>query len=78
MTLPGHQTLTRTISVPHGPDRYSAAKHDFRLQRVSATAPPAFAATPTGSLHLNGSSGAGPTWTGLGVGLAVALRSLID
>lgn len=78
MTLPGHEALTQTISIPHGPDRYSAVKHDFRLQRASATPPPDFAAGATGSLHLNGSSGAGPTWTGLGVGLAVALRSLID
>ncbi|TNM91519.1 hypothetical protein fugu_019899 [Takifugu bimaculatus] len=77
VTLPGHETLTQTISIPPGPDRYSAVKHDFRLQRVSATTPPDFGATATSSLHLSGSSGAGPTWTGLGVGLVVALRSLI-
>lgn len=79
MAYPGHQTLTETVSVPHGPDRYSAVKHDFRLQRLSSTTPADLAATGTSSSHQEGrGSVSRPTWAGLGIGLMVALRSLTD
>lgn len=77
MSYPGHRTLTETVSIPHGPDRYSALEHDFRLQRLSATAPPASTATVTSLLQLEGrGSVTRPTWAGLGVGLMVALQWL--
>ena len=79
MAYPGHQALSETISVPHGPDRYSALKHDFRLQRLSSSAPAHVGATDTSWSHLEGGGApARPTWTGLTVGLMAALRSLMD
>lgn len=79
MAYPGHQTLTQSVSVPYGPDRYSALKHDFRLQRLSSTTPADLAATSTSLSRLKG-GGAIPrlTWAGLGVSLMVALRSSLD
>ncbi|XP_069030433.1 carboxypeptidase M [Embiotoca jacksoni] len=88
VTYPGHEALTETLSVPYGPDRYSAMKHDFLLRRVAATtgSAAANATEASGVSPCNHTSGqevggaaTGPTWSGLavGVGLAATLRSLI-
>uniref|UniRef100_A0A672FSD6 Carboxypeptidase M n=1 Tax=Salarias fasciatus TaxID=181472 RepID=A0A672FSD6_SALFA len=37
VTYLGHEVLTETLSVPHGPDDYSAMRHDFLLRRVAVT-----------------------------------------
>ncbi|KAF3859675.1 hypothetical protein F7725_022074, partial [Dissostichus mawsoni] len=37
VTHPGHKVLTETLNVPHGPDQYSAMKHDFMLRQIPAT-----------------------------------------
>ncbi|XP_033989614.1 carboxypeptidase M [Trematomus bernacchii] len=37
VTYPGHKVLTETLNVPHGPDQYSAMKHDFMLRQIPAT-----------------------------------------
>lgn len=40
MTLPGHEALIETLSVPYGPENFSALKHDFRLQySINASTP---------------------------------------
>lgn len=80
--------MTETLSVPYGPDRYSAMKHDFLLRRVPATAggvplrPTSANLTPpcNNTLRLDGGgANTGPSWAGLSAGLAMvaALRSLI-
>ncbi|XP_062863295.1 carboxypeptidase M-like [Trichomycterus rosablanca] len=33
VTYPGHETLTETITVPYGPDSFSALTHNFQLQK---------------------------------------------
>ncbi|KAL6116596.1 cpm [Pungitius sinensis] len=88
VTYPGHEVLTETLSVPYGPDGYSAMKHDFLLRRAAATtgdvsAPPT-AANPTPPCNYTprlegGGATTGPSWAGLSAGLGVvaALRSLI-
>ncbi|XP_076015873.1 carboxypeptidase M isoform X2 [Genypterus blacodes] len=35
VTYPGHEVLTETLSVPYGPDQYSALRHDFFLRQSS-------------------------------------------
>uniref|UniRef100_UPI0037E7F963 carboxypeptidase M n=1 Tax=Semicossyphus pulcher TaxID=241346 RepID=UPI0037E7F963 len=85
---PGHEVLTETLNVPHGPDHYSAMKHDFQLRQIPTTTgrtpvkPTQATLTPTCNLTLHlGGGGAitRPTWRLLGVvlGLVVVLRSLI-
>ncbi|XP_032361168.1 carboxypeptidase M [Etheostoma spectabile] len=37
VTYPGHEVLTETLNVPHGPDYYSAMKHDFMLRTITTT-----------------------------------------
>ncbi|XP_029283878.1 carboxypeptidase M-like isoform X2 [Cottoperca gobio] len=37
VTYPGHKVLTETLNVPHGPDHYSAMKHDFMLRLIPTT-----------------------------------------
>ncbi|KAM9705734.1 carboxypeptidase M [Menidia menidia] len=37
VTYPGHEVLTETLSIPYGPDHYSAVQHDFSLRRVLRT-----------------------------------------
>lgn len=32
VTYPGHKTLTQTVQVPYGPDKFSALTHNFLLQ----------------------------------------------
>ncbi|KAK6292322.1 hypothetical protein J4Q44_G00369060 [Coregonus suidteri] len=39
VTFPGHQVLTETLTVPYGPDSFSALAHNFQLQRTTATSP---------------------------------------
>lgn len=79
VAYPGHQTLTETISIPYGPDRYAALQHDFRLQRLSSTTPADLAATGTSSSHLEGGGAVTrPTWAGLGISLMVVLHSLMN
>ncbi|XP_072233912.1 carboxypeptidase M [Leuresthes tenuis] len=40
VTYPGHEVLTETLSIPHGPDHYSAMKHNFLLRRILKTTSP--------------------------------------
>ncbi|XP_068442693.1 carboxypeptidase M [Clinocottus analis] len=49
VTYPGHEVLTETLNVPHGPDQYSAMKHDFLLRHTPST---------------TGHTWTGHTWTG--------------
>uniref|UniRef100_A0A8C2Z6U7 Carboxypeptidase M n=1 Tax=Cyclopterus lumpus TaxID=8103 RepID=A0A8C2Z6U7_CYCLU len=44
VTYPGHEVLTETLNVPHGPDQYSAMKHDFLLQTKKTAVPPELSA----------------------------------
>ncbi|XP_053718877.1 carboxypeptidase M [Synchiropus splendidus] len=37
VTYPGHEVLTETLTVPYGPDVYSALKHDFQLRQEVRT-----------------------------------------
>ncbi|KAG7497525.1 hypothetical protein JOB18_039283 [Solea senegalensis] len=88
VTYPGHQVLTETLDVPHGPDRYSALKHDFLLRRAADNSthytPTEFSPTPTCNYTLNVEGRCGavatPTWTGVSaaLGLWAALRFLSD
>lgn len=89
MTYPGHEVLTEILTVPNGPDHYSALKHDFLLRRIATTTdrtpadPTPADPTPTcnHTAHLEaGGAVAGPAWTavGVGLGLVAALRCLID
>ncbi|TNN51399.1 Carboxypeptidase M [Liparis tanakae] len=88
VTYPDHEVLTETLDVPHGPDQYSAMKHDFLLRQTPATTSLTSAnldsanATSAGSQDVNlevGGASARPTWTGLSValGLVAALGPLI-
>ncbi|XP_062383881.1 carboxypeptidase M [Sardina pilchardus] len=50
VTFPEHETLIETLYVPYGPEKYSALKHDFWLQRSinsSASTPASTPASPT-------------------------------
>lgn len=40
MTFPGHETLIETLSVPYGPESFSALKHDFQLRHSINTSSP--------------------------------------
>ncbi|KAM3587720.1 uncharacterized protein V6R79_012703 [Siganus canaliculatus] len=86
VTYPGHEVLSETLSVPYGPDSYSAMKHDFLLRRVTTTTSRTTVnltqATPTTpcnyTLHLDsGAASIRSTWTGLSAGLSLVLLSLI-
>ncbi|XP_068163079.1 carboxypeptidase M [Antennarius striatus] len=70
VTYPGHEVLRETLTVINRPDDYSAMTHNFRLKKIRRVI--------RDDMH-NGGSLTRPTWAGLGVGLylAVALRSLI-
>ncbi|KAM4711866.1 carboxypeptidase M [Anableps anableps] len=84
VTYPGHEVLTETLSIPYGPDQYSAMKHDFKLRRTaSATVRTQAEPSPSCNYTLlpkGGGATTGPRWNGLTVGFSVvtALRSLID
>lgn len=81
VTYPGHEILTETLSIPYGPDHYSAMKHDFRLQRITTTTPAKFTPSNNNLLLLDGGGAiARPTrsWLAVGLGLVAALRFLID
>lgn len=71
VTFPGHEVLTETFNVPHGPDNYSALTHDFLLRR---------SLSPTGESLGAGGGATRVAWTGptVGLSLALGLRSLID
>ncbi|XP_017158160.1 carboxypeptidase M isoform X2 [Poecilia reticulata] len=84
VSYPGHEVLTETLSVPHGPEQYSAMKHDFKLRRVaSATVRTQAEPSPSCNYSLlpqGGGGAAGSAWNGLTVGfsLVAALQSLMD
>lgn len=90
VTYPGHEVLTETLTIPYGPDQYSAMKHDFLLRQITTTTTrsPANVTVASTTLSCNESfevesAGVGTrsTWVGVGVGLglvAAALQSLID
>ncbi|XP_072309955.1 carboxypeptidase M isoform X2 [Eucyclogobius newberryi] len=73
VTYPEHEVLTQTLTVPYGPDNYSAVKHDFFLQRSTTTQKP----SPTNynvtcNLEVNaGGEGVRPEWTALAVGVGL-------
>lgn len=37
MTYPGYEPLTETVSVPYGPDRFTALTHNFRFEKSVST-----------------------------------------
>uniref|UniRef100_A0A146ZP65 Carboxypeptidase M n=1 Tax=Fundulus heteroclitus TaxID=8078 RepID=A0A146ZP65_FUNHE len=84
VTYAGHDVLTETLSVPYGPDQYSAMKHDFMLRRTASTTVQAPAElNPTCNYTLppkGGGATSGSAWTGLtvGFGLVTVLQLLID
>ncbi|KAG9280468.1 carboxypeptidase M [Astyanax mexicanus] len=47
VTHPGHESVTETISVPYGPDRFSALTHNFQLQKSSSQSTPGTTVQPT-------------------------------
>ncbi|KAI3367059.1 hypothetical protein L3Q82_009260, partial [Scortum barcoo] len=89
VTYPGHEVLTEMLNIPDSSDQFSAMKHDFLLRRITTTtgrslfgptqAPPSPSCNYTLNLE-GGGAISGPSQTGLlvGLGLAAALRSLID
>ncbi|XP_037552051.1 carboxypeptidase M [Nematolebias whitei] len=88
VTYPDHEVLTQTLSIPYGPDRYSAKQHDFQLRRAATLTglvpaePTRADLTPTcNKLNLEGGGAmTTPTWSTLTVelSLVVVLRSLVD
>ncbi|CAN9508367.1 unnamed protein product [Ophioblennius macclurei] len=88
VTYPGHEVLTKTLSVPYGPDKYSAMRHDFLLRRVATTTGvPASNATesdPNGICNYtqqhecDAATGLTASARSAALALLVALRSLID
>uniref|UniRef100_A0A3P9H9R0 Carboxypeptidase M n=1 Tax=Oryzias latipes TaxID=8090 RepID=A0A3P9H9R0_ORYLA len=78
VTYPGHEVLTETLSIPYGPDKYSAMTHHFRLRRTSAITTGYIQTCPTpGYSHAVNLEGGGatsrPSWIrhAVGIGLAV-------
>lgn len=61
VTSPGHEALTQTLTVPHGPDDYSAFKHDFILQKSNTTATTVQPSTAAGGAG----GGVRAEWTGV-------------
>ncbi|XP_032445772.1 carboxypeptidase M isoform X2 [Xiphophorus hellerii] len=84
VSYPGHKVLTETLSVPYGPEKYSAMKHDFKLRRIASTTVRAQAEpNPSCSYSLlpqGGGTAARSAWYGLTVGfsLVTVLQSLMD
>lgn len=37
VTCPGYKPLTETVSVPYGPDRFTALTHNFQFQKRANT-----------------------------------------
>lgn len=37
VTYPGYEPLTETVSVPYGPDRFTALTHNFQFQKSAST-----------------------------------------
>ncbi|XP_027899960.1 carboxypeptidase M isoform X3 [Xiphophorus couchianus] len=84
VSYPGHKVLTETLSVPYGPEKYSAMKHDFKLRRIASTTVRT-QAEPSPScnnslLPQGGGTTARTAWYGLTVGLSLVtvLQSLMD
>lgn len=80
VTFPGHQQLTETLSVPYGPESFSALTHNFLLQRSASFSPSLPPTTPCNSSQpwgpLEGHAGSlDPFWTGLL--LALSLTALL-
>lgn len=71
--------LTETLSVPYGPERFSALTHDFRLRRAAAPTPgPTL--TCNSSAHLEGGGASNrPQWAGLAwcLALGAGLQALM-
>uniref|UniRef100_A0A087X522 Carboxypeptidase M n=1 Tax=Poecilia formosa TaxID=48698 RepID=A0A087X522_POEFO len=83
VSYPGHEVLTETLSVPYGPEQYSAMKHNFKLRRV-ASATVRVQAEPSPSCNYSllprGGAAAGSAWNGLTVGfsLVTVLQTVMD
>lgn len=76
VTYPGHKVLTETITVPYGPDHYSALKHDFFLQKSGSTTPQPLSTghniTCNHSVHLfAGGASVRAVWTGFAMTLVI-------
>ncbi|XP_054878041.1 carboxypeptidase M [Poeciliopsis prolifica] len=84
VSYPGHEVLTETLSIPYGPEQYSAMKHDFKLRRVaSATAHSQAQSSPSCNYSLlldGGAIAAGPARFGpvVAVSLVMVLQSVMD
>lgn len=80
VTFPGHQMLRETLSVPYGPDTFSALSHDFKLQRSSvkptSTASVSFPCSSTLNHLEGGSSMLRAPWTILGLGIVLVLKRI--
>lgn len=77
VTYPGHEVLTETLTVPYGPDHFSALKHDFFLQKSTTTTtrlPSSLSPNTTCTSELLFGSGVrvGAAWTALAL-VTVAL-----
>lgn len=81
VTYPGHEVLTETLTVPYGPDHYSALKHDFFLQKTTtSTRQPLFTRhniSCNHSVHLSaGVASVSVVWTVFAVALAMGALSV--
>lgn len=85
VTYPDHEVLTETVSVPYGPDLYSALKHDFFLQTFATTTTtttrrPSSTRYNTTCNYTNDLEAGGaivrPARTGLVVGMGLAMVAL--
>ncbi|XP_026218221.1 carboxypeptidase M [Anabas testudineus] len=80
VSYPGHKVLTEILNVPYGPDKFSALKHDFLLQRLAPGGSPV---NPTSTCDKNlmldgGGTTTRPAWTvAVGLGLLATVRVLI-
>ncbi|KAF6723315.1 Carboxypeptidase M [Oryzias melastigma] len=82
---PDHEVLTETLSIPYGPDSYSAATHNFRLRRSSAVTTGRIQTCPTPgynpAVNLEGGGASSSlTWIrhAAGLSLAVLVRWVIE
>ncbi|XP_047431913.1 carboxypeptidase M [Mugil cephalus] len=93
VSYPGHEVLTEVLNITDDQSRFSAMKHDFRLQRIATTTgstPDNFSPNPTQAqitppcnytLHQGVEGGvSGLTWSRLALGLSLVAgsRFLID
>lgn len=47
VTHPAHEPFTETVSVPYGPDTFSALTHNFQLRKSSSSSNPGATIQPT-------------------------------